>query len=220
MAKRKTLGPKIREKIQVMILNGELPCGAKLVQQDLAAKFNVAQCVVREALLELKSYGLVEAIHNHGMYVSDTSVTIIRQSFEVREMHEGMAARLCCRHINRQQVRELREIAENIYIFFQKNKLNEMSLLDGEFHSRLLQIAGNKVLARLKECYWGLGKVLRVNRNPGRVRDEHIGILNAIEEGNEEKAEKLMRQHIRAAGEEIEKLIQKGVFKPAWIIPG
>lgn len=216
--KRKISRHLIREEIRLMILNGKLPAGAKLVQQELGAKFKVAQGVIREALLELQSCGLVETIDNRGMFVSGINNEILLQSFDVREIHEGLAARLCCLRANRGQLHELREMAENIYLLFRKNKLNEMALFDSELHDKLLKISGNKVLQRLKDNYWSFGEVVNVKRDVKTVRDEHIAILNAIEDGNKEKAETLMRKHIANGKKAIEFQIKKGVFRPAWLI--
>src|SRR5437667_6189130 len=91
----------VRDTLQRMILAGERPPGTKLVQQQLARSFGVAQGVVREALLELQAFGLVESIDNRGVYVSELSVKRLLDSFDVREIHEGLAARLCCEHLNR-----------------------------------------------------------------------------------------------------------------------
>src|SRR5436305_8544748 len=83
----------IRESVQQMILSGERQPGTKLRQQELAEHFGVAQGVIREALLELAAYGLVEIIDNRGVYVSKIDKNRLLESFEVRAMHEGLAAR-------------------------------------------------------------------------------------------------------------------------------
>src|SRR5262245_38838407 len=91
----------IRESLQRMILTGERRPGSKLRQQELAEEFRVAQGVVREALLELRAYGLVETFDRRGVYVSKFDRAMILESFEVREMHEALAVRRCCERISR-----------------------------------------------------------------------------------------------------------------------
>ena len=61
---------RVRDGIQRLILSGEYQPGQRLVQQELAGRFGVAQSVVRESLLELQFCGLVEAVDNLGMFVS------------------------------------------------------------------------------------------------------------------------------------------------------
>ena len=75
----------IRDSLQRMILDGEQQAGSKLVQQQLAKRFGVAQGVVREALLELQAYGLVETVDNRGVFVSELSGQKLLDAFDVRE---------------------------------------------------------------------------------------------------------------------------------------
>src|SRR2546430_6525705 len=84
----------IRESVQQMIISGQRQPGSKLRQQELAAHFGVAQGVVREALLELAAYGLVEIIDNRGAYVSKIDKSRLLESVDVPAVHERLAARL------------------------------------------------------------------------------------------------------------------------------
>src|SRR5438034_6683984 len=102
----------VRENLRRMILTGERRPGTRLRQQELAREFQVAQGVVREALLELQAYGLVEMTARRGMFVTEINKDRLLEAFEVREMHEALAARLCCDRVTRGQINELREIAE------------------------------------------------------------------------------------------------------------
>src|SRR6185436_4435208 len=105
----------VRENLQRMILNGERRPGAKLRQQELAKKFQVAQGVIREALLELQAYGLVEMIDHRGMFVTPLNKKRFLEAFDVREVHEALAVRSCCERVTRTQIRELTEVANQIY---------------------------------------------------------------------------------------------------------
>ena len=74
-----------------------------------------------------------------------------------------------------------------------------------------------QVLVRLAENYAILGKVIRVGRGPNVVRREHLAILHAIEMNQADRAERLMREHIRAGRELAEAQIQSGKFVPKWV---
>ena len=208
----------IRDSLQAMILTGERKPGSKLVQQQLAQQFGVAQGVVREALLELQAYGLVETIDNRGIFVSELNAQKLIESFEVREMHEALAVRLCCERMTRAENKELVEMAEKIFELGVEGCLDRMGSLDREFHHRIIQIASNSMLIRLAENYRVLGKFVRANRDPRPVRDEHLAILKAIEEGRADDAEQLIRRHIRAAREAVEQRIKDRSFVPHWVL--
>ena len=117
---------RVRQGIQKMIMQGQCQPGEKLTQQKLAQKFQVGQGVVREALLELQMSGLVKTFDNRGVFVSELSTNTLLEAYHVREMHEGLAVRLCCEHMTRSEVRKLRGLAENIYERGVEGKLKEM----------------------------------------------------------------------------------------------
>jgi DNA-binding GntR family transcriptional regulator len=208
----------VRENLQRMILNGEKRPGTKLRQQELAKRFQVAQGVIREALLELQAYGLVEMIDRRGMFVTKLNKDKILEAFEVREMHEALAVRLCCERVTRVQIRELVEISQHIYDLADSKKMDEMASRDRELHSRLVRLSGNAMLARLADNYAILGKFVRAERDPAVVHEEHLAILRAIEEGRCDDAERLVRQHVAAARLAVEKRLERADFKPHWVV--
>jgi DNA-binding GntR family transcriptional regulator len=208
----------IRENLQRMILSGERRPGSKLRQQELAEQFRVAQGVVREALLELRAFGLVEAIDRRGVYVSNLDSQKVLESFEVREMHEALAVRRCCERVTRVQVRELIDLSEQIFQLGNSGKLDEMASLDRSLHSQLIHLSGNSMLIRLADNYRVLGKFVRADRDPAVVHDEHLAILRAIQDGRADDAERLVRQHVAAAKLAVEKRFENGEFVPKWVM--
>src|SRR5689334_9487446 len=87
---------RIRDSIERHILSGRLKPGERLVQLDLAKEFGVAQSVIRESLLDLRLSGLVQSVNNSGMFVSDLNPHRLISAYQIREVFEGLAARLCC----------------------------------------------------------------------------------------------------------------------------
>lgn len=215
---RQVVRHEVRERLQQMILNGEQRSGSKLVQQALAKRFGVAQGVVREALLELQAYGLVETIDNRGVFVSELNAKVLLDSISVRELHEGLAVRLCCGRVSGSQLEEWERMAERIYTLAGENQLEEMARLDREFHHQIVIASDNKVLVRLAENVRILGKVVRVNRDAGEVRAEHLAIITAIRRNQPDEAERVMHAHIRIARQLIEQQIKTGTFIPHWVV--
>lgn len=208
----------VRENLQQMILSGERPSGSKLRQQELAERFGVAQGVVREALLELQAYGLVETIDRRGVFVSRLDHAKTLEAFEVREAHERVAVRLCCERASRAELRELMRLTQDIYATGMAEKLDEMASLDRELHSRLIHLSGNSMLIRLAENYRILGKFVRAHRDIETVRDEHLAVLQSIADGDADRAEILIRQHVSAARAVVETQMANGEFAPQWVV--
>ncbi|MEO6436579.1 MAG: GntR family transcriptional regulator [Tepidisphaeraceae bacterium] len=208
----------VRENLQRMILSGERQSGSKLRQQELATRFGVAQGVVREALLELQAYGLVETIDRRGIFVSRLDHAKILEAFEVREAHERLAVRLCCERASREEIRTLVLLTHNIHAAGIAGKLDEMGLLDRELHFRLVHLSGNSMLIRLAENYRILGKFVRAHRDIETVRDEHLAILQSVADGQADRAETLVQRHVAASRAVVEAQMASGEFVPQWVV--
>ncbi|MBN1436166.1 MAG: GntR family transcriptional regulator [Sedimentisphaerales bacterium] len=220
---RTTRRHEIRSAIQQMILQGELASGQKLVQRDLAARFGVAQGLLRETLLELVGCGLVEMVDNQGVFVRQLDSAAMIEALQVREMHETLAVRLCCRRTTREDLDQLRDLAERMYTLGQEGKeieSSEMGWLDREFHCRLLELSGNDLLVRLADAYLILGKVVRMGRDAKEVYEDHLALLDAIEAGYADEAERLVRDHIRSAETALSDRMAQGDNMPVWLGKG
>ena len=178
--------------------------------------FTLVQSVVRESLLELQFCGLVEAVDNLGMFVRELDFRTLLAAYEIREMFEGLAARLCCQRASRADMRDLVDLANRTYDLARQEKLAEMSESDRQFHYRMLQASQNPLLARLTEGYRLLGLFVRANRPPRLVRDEHLEIVAAIEANRAADAERLARRHVQAARQAIERQLADGTFAAPW----
>ncbi|MBN2215754.1 MAG: GntR family transcriptional regulator [Pirellulales bacterium] len=208
---------RVRDAIRQLILSGTYQSGQRLVQQELAARFGVAQSVVRESLLELQFCGLVEAVDHSGMFVRGLDAAGLRQAYQIRELFEGLAARLCCQTAGRADLRELADLAQKTYEFARQDDLQSMGEVDRQFHFRIVQISGNELLARLTEGYQVLGLFVRANRDRRQIRDEHFAMIKAIEADQPATAERLARRHVRDGWRTIERQITAGTFVPQWV---
>jgi DNA-binding GntR family transcriptional regulator len=208
---------RVRDGIQQLILSGEYRAGQRLRQQELAARFDVAQGVVREALLELQFCGLVEAVDNLGMFVSGLEVRDLFDAYEIREVIEGLAARLCCERASRADIRDLKELAEQVHICGEKGDVEAMGAADKRFHHRTVSASGNEMLAKVTAGYRMLGMFVRADRKRKEVDQEHREIVRAIEANDPNKAELLARQHVAKSREAIARQVAQGEFVPRYV---
>jgi DNA-binding GntR family transcriptional regulator len=211
---------RVRDRIQQAILTGEYPPRSRLPQMRLAKHFGVAQTVIRESLLELQFCGLVEAGDNLGVFVSELGPQRLLQAYEIREVFEGLAARLCCQRASRADIGRLVDLAERAYRSGQAVQEAEMGALDRQFHQTSIVISANEVLQRLTEGYRVLGMAVQAERDIREIRGEHLAIVAAIEANRPEEAEHLARQHVRKAREALDRKITAGTFEPRWVANG
>ena len=207
----------VREEIQRRILSGESKPGERLSQQSLARELGVAQGTVRESLIELQWLGLVDSVDHLGVFVRDLDISRICEAYEVREMLEGLSARLCCGHAARTDIADLRKMADEVFALAKKGKTEEMASLDRKFHFHIIELSRNSILLRLAETYKVLGMIVRASREPKVIHAEHLRIVDAIEANLTEEAERLARQHVDGASHAIQEQASKGKFVPKWV---
>ncbi len=206
----------IREEIERRILSGESKPGERLSQQSLARELGVAQGTVRESLIELQWLGLVESIDRLGVFVDRLDVNRICEAYMVREVMEGLAARLACHTAGRADVAELRQLANRIFEMAKERDADTASL-DRKFHSRITELARNQTLMKLSLTYRVLGMTVRAFRDATVVHAEHLSIVDAIEHNLADDAERRARRHVALAREAIELRAQQGSFTPEWV---
>lgn len=205
----------IRQEIERRILSGETKPGERLSQQSLARELGVAQGTVRESLLELQWLGLVESIDHLGVFVDRLDVNRICEAYQLREVLEGLAARLACRNAGRADIAELRTMTDQIFKLAEQNN-TETATLDRRFHMRIIELTRNATLMRLSQTYRALGMTVRAYREPAVIHAEHLRIVEAIEHNFAEEAERQARAHVVGARLMIESLAAEGKFVPQW----
>lgn len=206
----------IRDEIERRILSGETKPGERLNQQSLARELGVAQGTVRESLLELQWLGLVRSVDHLGVFVDRLDVNHVCEAYQLREMLEGLAARLACRHAGRADLAELRSMADQIYRLAQDDGA-ETATLDRRLHLSITELSRNSTLIRLSQTYRALSMTVRAFRDPSIIHAEHLRIIDAIEHNFMDEAERQARSHVIGAREMIEKLAAEGRFVPEWV---
>jgi len=207
---------RVRDEIQRRILSGETKPGERLSQQSLARELGVAQGTVRESLQELQWLGLVESIDRLGVFVEKLDAERICDAYLLREVLEGLAARLACSNAGRADIIELRNMADTIFKLAQDKK-NETASLDRAFHLHITELSRNNTLIRLSQTYRVLGMTVRAFRDPATIHAEHLRIVEAIEHNFAEEAERQARGHVMGARLMIESQVQQGTFIPEWV---
>lgn len=202
------------------IFDGECRPGSKLIQQQLAKDFGVSMGVIREALLELQAWGLVETHDNRGIFVRDWNFERVIESYDVREMLEGLAARLCCRRLTDESLTRLEEMVEDIFQLAQKEEWDRNAKRDREFHHRIVELSGSRTLLGLTDTYRFIGKVIWVGRRSDAVatRLSHRRILEAIRLNRPADAERAAREHVAHGRRFIQELVASGKFDPHWLV--
>jgi DNA-binding GntR family transcriptional regulator len=212
-----TIADRVFEQIRKAIVEGEIAAGSKISEPELAKAYGISRGPLREAIGRLESCGLVVRKPNIGARVVALSSAQLLEIFEIREALEGMAARLAARRMQNEDVAELRVLlgrhGEQIerdegHAYFQREG-------DLDFHYRIVMGSGNgRLVDLLCNDLYHLMRLYRYqfgmqSRRGPRAFVEHEHIVDAIERRDGELAELLMRHHIRASRENVERLLSQ-----------
>lgn len=207
MAKRKensrTQRQRVVDSVQTQILDGKLRPGDPLRQVPLSKEFEVSQTVIRESLQTLEQHGLATSAENLGFVVREFGRQELIDAYRVREVLEGLAARLCCRKASPDDVDSLREMAHQIHAKSGKRMRKARSGLEYSFHQRFLEISGNDTLMRLSVGYRFVGNLVVTDRDPDELLKEHLAVVDAVANNTPKEAERLARLHVSNSAESI-----------------
>jgi DNA-binding GntR family transcriptional regulator len=215
-AASRTIPERIFSLLTEAIVEGGIAAGSKISEPELARAYGISRGPLREAIGRLEACGLVVRRANVGARVVTLSSTQLLEIFHVREALEGMAARLAAHNMTLEEIAELRgllgqhseQIARDAgHAYFQREGDLDFHyrIVKGSHNSRMIELLCNDLyhLVRLYRYQFGMPS----KRGP-QAFAEHGHIVDAIERRDPEMAELMMRSHIRASRENVERLLR------------
>ncbi len=201
----------IFEALRVRIAQQQIAPGAKLRETDLAAEFEVSRARIREAIAALEGRGLVQRIPNRGAVVMRLDLSQVFYIYDLREVLEGLAARLATQNVPAESWRaDLERYRGPMKTLIEHGDLDGYISHYEKLRRRLIDAAGNPVLAEMLDTIYEKTQVLirRIIILPGRAevgRQQHVAMLEAMCRGDAEEAERLRRVGLRSARDSLEK---------------
>ena len=188
--------------IRRAILDGSLGPGSHLSVPELAARFGVSRSPIREAVLRLEREGLADNVPNRGVMVVSPDGEDLRQLYDVREVLEGLIARLAAEQATDDERSELTALFDEHEQAVAAGDLATHMQRDLSFHERLAEVARNHWVADLRERLTAQIRLALVSTaskpgNPDRAIEEHRAVLRAVLAGDGELAERRARDHVR-----------------------
>ncbi len=184
------------------ILDGKLRDGLKLTEKVLCDKYKVSRTPVREALQKLKTDGLVNSIPNRGFFVTGLSKQDYKDMFTLRKIYEIQAIKWAIERITDEQFAELSEIFEFMEFYTMKKDIAKMLTININFHRKIYEASGNRMLKNLLSSYQDMLKHAEVpsQRRSGDylqvVFEEHTKIFEAFKKRDVEAGITAMTRHM------------------------
>jgi DNA-binding GntR family transcriptional regulator len=209
------LRSQVLRELRQSIISGRLNPGERLVERELIAMMGVSRTVVREALRQLESEGLVAMIPNKGPVVRTLTVEEARDLYTIRAVLEGLAARLFTEHAGDSQLAELEETLLTMAHAYDLGDPEKILDSKNQFYDVLFTGAKNQTLSLMIELLhgrirrWraiGLSHPLRSKRRGQESLRNLRAILKAARARDANLAEQTIRDEVHKAAAEIDRL--------------
>lgn len=187
---------------------GRLVPGQRLIEAEIRQEIPVGRASIREAMGRLEAEGLVEIEHQKGARVRRLTASDVEHLDAVREVLEGVAARLAAKNVKKRTYRKRLLALEREYAAENDGMPTTYLRYNEKFHRLIFEMSENPRLIRLVEqlqhsAFLILVQVIINRRIAERAYAEHKPILAAILKGDGPRAERAMRTHIRGTGRNV-----------------
>ncbi|MBX9454920.1 MAG: FadR family transcriptional regulator [Rhizobium sp.] len=207
--------------IEFLLLDGVLSSGDRLpAERELADRLAISRPVLRVALKELESRGLIDSRPGGGTYVADLIGQVFSKPvaelvarhersaadyLEYRRELEGFAASMAARRATAADRERLASIAAAMKSAHERHDFQGEIDGDIDLHNAVGEAAHNVILMHtLRACYKLLAEGIFFHRRmildlPGtreRILDQHLAIVDAVVAGDADGARHASEIHI------------------------
>lgn len=194
----------VTESIRYAIALGHFNGGDRLPERSLCEMTGVSRTLVREALRQLESEGLIEVVPNRGPVVARLTAEQAEGVYQVRIELEGLACQLFAERASEEQRNALNDAFKKL-----KKSLKDTDPLarlraKNHFYDCLMEGSGNQALGDSLRLLNARVMLLRATslRAPGRTTAslaELAAMMEALDAKNGKRARELAEHHVRNA---------------------
>jgi DNA-binding GntR family transcriptional regulator len=192
----------VADVVRRRILEGALPPGTCLRQEELAAGLGVSRQPVREALQRLVMEGLLVKQPDRSVAVRRFTLDEVRENYTLRALLESAAARFAAAAITDRHLTSLRAVQEAMNRALVEGDAGLAVELNARIHRLVHEASRMPTLISLIEQLWIGLTVFTPLFVPGRgrhSREEHEAVIAALAARDPDRAEAAMRHHIESA---------------------
>ena len=195
----------IAASLRAEIMQGSLPGGQPLRQDQIAARFGVSKIPVREALVQLKAEGLVSLAPNRGASVVQLSPAEAREIYIMRAALEPAVLRRAIPHLT---IADLARAEETLDVMDREQNVARWGELNWEFHATLYEPADlPRLMEWVRTLHSNVARYLILylaTLDHQRVSQaEHRQLVWACRQGDVEAAEGILIQHLESAANSL-----------------
>lgn len=192
------------------ICGGRYRNGDRLIAEDIATGLGMSRMPVRSAFQRLAAEGLVILRPHRGAVVSGLDLDDMREVFEMRGALEGLAIRLATPHVGPREMTRLERLLEDLD---EEHDPSAWVRQHRAFHEYLCSLAGRpRLLRQINGLYTLIEPHMQLwlhADRPQSARDEHAPILAALQAGDSNEAEQVLREHIESTVPDLLNFIER-----------
>ncbi len=210
------LRQQVLEALRRAIVSGRLAPGQRLTERALIEMMGVSRTVIREALRQIEAEGLIEIIPNKGPVVRELSPAEAEDLYRIRAVLEGLAARLFAENASDSMVNELDAALDAVVLACQGENGEDALDAKTRFYDLLYQGSDSQTLASMlgvvhaRVWRWRAVGLTHPDRAHDRLNQsvENLrALITAIRNKNGDLAERITREEVSKAAEEVMRLI-------------
>ena len=203
------LSARVYNQIKQLILCNEIMPGQKLHHQELSERLGVSRTPVREALTRLVQEGYVSFLPNRGFTCKEIRIQEAEELYDLREALEAFAVEKAIAKLTQASLDQLRKKMSSYGRDVQKRFTRERLVYDQDVHMQIIRLAGNETLTNtLSHVFERIVLKRRTDGlyDPARgltAHDEHMRLLDAMQQRNVSAAVAIIREHIQAGKKNV-----------------
>lgn len=199
-----TLRHSVTESIRNAIAVGRFNSGDRMPERDLCEMTGVSRTLVREALRQLESEGLVDVIAHKGPVVAVITAHQAVGIYQVREVLEGLAAELFATNASPDDRSALHHAFSIVRKAYESGDVLSRLAAKNRFYDCLIKGSGNEALGASLHMVNARAMILRGRslQMPSRWKSslaELESILEALDDRDPERARARAVYHVRQA---------------------
>ena len=198
------------------IIKFELPPLSE-ISDDILKELNVSKTPLREAIFELEREGFIVVRSRKATVVAEVTNSLIDYVYEVRLLIEPFIAKTYYKNIDMESLQTVKRNLEGYNFEKDENRVYYIAL-DDELHNLISSACKNPFLYKV---------ISSVNAHNMRIRqqtllrkedylhviNQHLNIIEAIEQDNPEAIEAAVKYHILSGEMDAYQCLERNLYK-------
>lgn len=191
----------VTDELRRAIVEMEVAPGARLSEQEIAARYGVSRQPVREALIALARSHLIDIQPQRGSVVEKLSLARMRESRLLREAIEVAILREACKSFDAGVRAEIDDILDEQLKYARRGDRREFQRTDALFHDAIARGAGFPFAwETIRELKLHTDRICKLTLTGPEamtaLHGQHRAILDAIDRRDEARGVGGMRAHL------------------------